>query len=358
MAVQTTASASYPYRCTWTFGMAGDGWTEEWFLPAASAPAALSVCKAVTPARLNLCVNLVNVDQIKVSDESIRGDSLPDYSMSGLQSKITANLSRNVKTASLLCRAFSTPQSAPDGSTFQYQRGVELSGMPINWIDYNNQGNPIVPPNADPQLNAQFNAWVTKMAASGFCLRVNNKATVFSPVLDIGVNPNTLVAGVSQGNIMLYCPNHGLAGTNNQGNATTFRVKGAKFLSTYSDPLGKGPLDQRQHSIINRVHQFQTITPSATGTLPIVNGKQTTATDWLQLNWYLPTGFGLLVYEGGGNVQARLWFYAPLGAITDPTTGQSFGPIIAERWNSRSRGRRRFTQRGRSSKRVITAGIR
>lgn len=343
------------YKCTWTMGMLGDGWEEVWYFQGQTPQAALAAMIAVTPARLDLLNPNVSIDQLKVSDEAILGDSLPNYDFVGQKSKLTALLTRTVKTASLLGRAFSVAAAGPGAKPFQYQRPVELSGLPADWIVYDAQGNPVIPPNAPGQLSKSFAAWVQKMMAAQFCLKVNDKSQAMPPIKGVYVNPNTAIGLQSQGNILLNVPGHGLTPQNAQGQQTTYRVKGAKFLRTFADPKGLGPLDQTGHSIINRVQAWQDITLAGTPpAFPVINGAPINATDWLQLAYSLPTSFGLLIYVGGGNVQQRINTYPQLAVIPGVNPGTFIGPIIAERFNSRDRGRRRFVQRGRSRKRVVS----
>lgn len=342
-------AATNNYKCTWVMSLGRQGWEEVWYWVGASPGLALAAMQAVTPSRIELLNPLVSIDQLKVSDEAILGDSLPDYSWQGKTGKTTANLSRDTASNSLLGRAFSVTQGGGGNKVLQYQRPVELSGLPDEWITYSQlNGAPFVPgtQGCPPQFLANFNTWVGKMLGNGFCIKALDKAQPLILIKNVFTNPNTLVAGVSQGKLLVWAPAHGLT------SGSSFRIKGARFLSTATDMKGLGPLDTHGKSLVNRVHQFQDITQGGTPTAyPIVAGNQTNPTDWLQLAYDLPTAFGILTYVGGGNVQARVFAYPALAVIPGPQ-GQPIGPIIAERFNSRDRGRARFTPRGRARKRV------
>lgn len=329
------------YLLSTVVNLGRQGWKEEFYLPASSPAAALAVLQAVSPARLDLMAPGVSIDQLKVSDVAILGDSLADYSWPARRSKITALLTRDQATTSLLCRAYSVV-AAGGGGVLQYQRAIELTGLPDEWTSYDANGAGQIPGTAGcpGAFKKAFDTWVLKVIANGLCIRSIDKAQPLKPIKGIGVNPNTVGVG-SLGKIMVYCPGHGLTATNADGRQTSYRIKGVHFLPNLGDPKGFGPLDVHQKSLVNRVQMWQDITLLA-GVFPTVNGVVTSATDWLQLAYDLPQGFpGLpLVYVGGGTVQSRIFAY---NAITS---------IVPERFGSRDRGRAYFVPRGRARKRA------
>jgi len=317
------------------------GWKEEWYQVAATPAAALVAMQNVSDARLALLNPLVSIDQLKVSDVTILGDSLPDYTWQTKRAAANAALKRDQTTSSLLARAFSVV-AAGGGGTLQYQRPVELSGLPDDWLTYDVNGAPGIPGAAGcpPAFLTAWQNWVAKMIANQFCIRALDKSQPLKPIKGFAVNPFTAVGGVSQGKILVYCPGHGLNATNAEGQ-TSYRIKGAKFVTTFTDLKGLGPLDNHGKSLINRVHFWQDITqqvPVGGGApvYPTINGNVISPTDWLQLAYDLPTGFGLLVYVGGGTVQQRLHTY------------QAVTSMVPERFGSRDRGRAYFVPRGRA----------
>jgi hypothetical protein len=347
--------ATNNYKCTWIMNLGRQGWQEVWYWVGSSPQLALQAMIAVTPARIGLMNPMCIVDQLKVSDEAVLGDSLPNYQFQTTVPNPGTKLTRDVASTALLGRAFSNSVTLPSNQILQYQRPIELAGLPDEWVTFSpTNGAPGIPGTSlcPPAFLNAWLTWANKMLTNLFCLKVNDKTQPYKPVKTISVNPFTAVAGFSQGKILVNVPGHGLTPTNSQGNATTYRIKGCKFLQTFSDPKGLGPVDQHQRSIINRIQQWQDITPGGTPpALPEVNGVQVTTTDWLQLVWDLPVAFGTLIYQQGGTEQQRLWAYVPMFTLGQPV-GPPNGFVVAERFNSRDRGRAYFVPRGRARKRV------
>ena len=330
------------YECVTIVNLGRQGWQEKLYLPATDPTTALATLLNLANARLDMLNPLAQIDAVKVSDVAIIGDSLPDYTMASKRSAFTAALTRDQATTSLLCRAFSKVNAAGGGS-LQYQRSIELTGIPDEWTNYDPvTGAGLIPGTAKcpAGFTARFNAWVTKLIALGFCIKALDKNQPSKPIKGIGVNPNTSTV-TSLGKLMVWCPGHGMTSTNSENKQTSYRIKGVKFLPNAGDMKGLGPLDSHGKSLVNRVQMWQDIT-TLLGAYPTVLGQVTNPTDWLQLAYDLPVGWtGLpLTYVGGGNVQQRVPIYTPITSI------------LPERFASRDRGRAYFVPRGRARKRV------
>lgn len=151
------------FKATFIFNQGKSGWSEILYFTKTTIDGALTAAANVAEKRGGMMASDVVLEAVRVSDESVSGDSLVKFvniigPVVNKQEEGPGDLSSVGWQARL-----------DSGST--YRRAYWIRGMPDVWVRYTSTHQPIL----DPDLLSSFNAWKASVVANGGQMRVISK---------------------------------------------------------------------------------------------------------------------------------------------------------------------------------------
>lgn len=180
------------FQMTFIFNAQRQGWSELFYVAKDSHGEAVATATAVGAKRKALLGSGTTLEAIRVSDVDLFNDSLVDFFLGLTPDPSTALLVRDNPSNAWLVRA---------QAGTQYRRSVWLRGLPDAWISFTPA---TFLPVIDPLLQANFNAWATKVVAEGLRMRALDKS---GSTPEKGITE--LALDVPTGTIIVTAPNHG-----------------------------------------------------------------------------------------------------------------------------------------------------
>lgn len=262
------------YKCTWLFNAGKQGWSESWYWDGATHEDCRQAAGPVTSARRLLMAKGTIIEAVRISDISIRGDSI--YLDEGPLPAPTGDVGeRDEIDTAWLCRFEAGPN---------HRRMVLLRGLWDSWVFWDpvTQTYPI--PN---EFRQKFNSWVRAIQRQGFKLRVidNNPAVAGNWLV------TSIVAGV--GSLTITAPGSTLVQND------MLRLSGGKYLNA-NNPKG-----------VYRVTQADgpSFTVGYTGPLPIQYDKDARVGKRVPINVDITQAFP----ERPGSRKTGRAFFVPRG---------------------------------------------
>lgn len=190
--MSVNAIATYFFKPTTT---GEQGWTESWYVPQNDLASALSVASAYIQQRTKVLMTAWYIEQVRVSDISILGDSLlASYYPANSKGTLSLGTPAPANTCLLVrieCGALR-------------RRVLELRGIPQAILDEDNVYTPVA------TFTTAFNAWATFLKSLSSGLRVRSRtrgnrspASITPLATDpraLSITPDTIPPGMVAGN--------------------------------------------------------------------------------------------------------------------------------------------------------------
>ena len=163
-----------PYKLTYFVNCEKQGFTESWYGTADSADLAMKAAKGAAQDRANCIGQPAFIEAIRVSDETVLGDALIDFTPFRNNQAATIGTARDQAAAAILCRA--------QAQNNLYRRQLWMRAVPDNWIQFLPlDGTPIISAAATQSIQ-QF---ATTAIAQGLSLRVFDKGQAVVPITGV-----------------------------------------------------------------------------------------------------------------------------------------------------------------------------
>lgn len=158
------------YKGTYLFNQGRYGWSESWYVDAATITDAAGYFSGVMTQRIKMLGRGARMEMIRVSDVDIAGDSMIVLAP---EDQITAATPVDTPWNCLLVRV---------ESGALYRRSMWMRGAPDEWMLFSQNGSIIIPTDAKNALKA----WSTKIINAGFKFKVTQKGGPETLPLPIG----------------------------------------------------------------------------------------------------------------------------------------------------------------------------
>lgn len=195
------------FQCSMLFNAQKQGWSENWWLTAATHAAAQTATLALAGARQLMLAKTVTIEAVRTSDTAVLGDSLVALAPSVPVGGAAPALAKDNPGNAWLSRVNSGPQ---------YRRQLWLRGAPDDWMVFDDvTGLAKIP---DP-LNKAFTAYMAVLTNKKFAIRALDKAQARTII-------QTFTPDAPSGLIKVTAPTHGL------NELDQVRIKGALGIGT------------------------------------------------------------------------------------------------------------------------------
>jgi hypothetical protein len=201
-----------PFKITWFFNAQKEGFSESWYITSNSAQAAMNSALGVAPSRAAMIGTNAFIEATRVSDETIIGDSLIDFtpfSPTGAASTLT----HDQAAAAILCRV--------SAQANLYRRQLWLRAIPDVWIQFDVATDQF---KIDPTLTGLITLFESRIVLQQFQLRVVDKSFIGAPAFVISDVQASPIAGFTRVSTIGV----------NYADAVNVRIKKCKFVTPFA----------------------------------------------------------------------------------------------------------------------------
>ena len=181
-----------PYKTTLFFSAGQQGWSESWYMNAATLAAAnAQAIGPIVTARTTLLGTGAYIEAVRTVDLSLPGASLFKTFQNG-NANPNPNIIRDNVSNAIQARLYTIDP---------YRRTMWLRGIPDVWISFQVDGSPVIP---QANLLGAFNAFIVVLNAAGVGMKVlatGGAQAVFN-INGLSVDPNSgqIIVQTSQAN--------------------------------------------------------------------------------------------------------------------------------------------------------------